>query len=293
MSTTVVIGGSPVGEGYPTVVISELGINHGGNIDTAKKMIDASIEAGANIAKTQKRTIEVVYSLEELSRPRESPFGTTNEALKRGLELGRKEYDELNTYCKARNFSWFASCWDEASVDFIAQYDPPAFKIASACLTDDNLLRCHRQYKKPIVLSTGMSTLEQIDHAVEILGTDDLVILHCTSNYPAKSEHLNLSVIETLRLRYNLPTGYSGHELGLATTVAAVAMGAVMIERHICLNRADWGSDMSASVEPQGFKRMVRDLREVERARGDGIKRVLSEEVEVMKKLRRVNRNSI
>ena len=174
-------------------------------------------------------------------------------------------------------------------MDFIAQYDPPAFKIASACITDDNLLKHHLQYHKPLIISTGMTTLKQIDHAVEIVGTDNVVLMHCIGVYPCPPEHLNLRVIQTLKERYNTPVGWSGHEVGLATTVAAVAMGANMIERHITLDRASWGSDQSASVEPQGLKRLVRDIRVVESAMGDGIKNVLPEELPVAKKLRRVD----
>lgn len=289
MTNYVHIAGSNIGDGWPACINMDIGINHQGNVEVAKKLIDVACDVGCNMVKFQTRTIEIVYSAEELARPRESPFGQTNEALKRGLELSIEEYAEIDEYCKLKNMTWTTSLWDEASVDRMAQFDLPCFKIASACLTDDNLLKRHLQYKKPIILSTGMSTLRQIDHAVEILGTDNLIILHCIATYPTEGKYLNLSVMNTLRRRYGVPVGWSGHELGLATTVAAVAMGAVMVERHGCLNRADWGSDMAASVEPQGFQRLVRDIREVERARGDGVKRVLPQEVEVAKKLRRVD----
>jgi len=289
MSTTVVIGGSPVGDGHSAVLVYEAGINHLGDTALAKKMIDVAIAAGWNSVKFQTRTVDIVYSKDELAKPRESPFGDTNEALKRGLEFSKEQYDELNDYCRQRNFTWFSSCWNEEAVDLIAQYNPPCFKIASACLTDDNLLRHHRQYKKPIILSTAMSTLRQIDRAVEILGTEDLVLMHCVGVYPAKSEQLNLRVIETLKSRYNVPVGWSGHELGLATTVASVAMGANIIERHGTLDRSMYGSDQAASVEPQGMARISRDIREVEKAMGDGVKRVQPEEHPIISKLRRVD----
>ena len=284
-----VIGGSPIGDGHPVICIGEEGINHQGNIDIAKKLVDVCIEAGCNAVKMQSRTVDVVYSEEELSRPRESPFGTTNGDLKRGLELGRKEYDEFDAYCKSKSMTWLSSCWDEASVDFIAQYNPPCFKIASACITDDNLLRHHLQYHKPLIISTGMTTLRQIDHAIEIVGTDNVALMHCIGVYPADPRTLNLRVIQTLKERYNVPVGWSGHEVGLATTVAAVAMGANLVERHVTLDRAMFGSDQSASVEPQGLKRLVRDIRVVEGAMGDGVKRVLPAESVVARKLRRVD----
>jgi len=288
MTNLVHIGDHLVGDGHPCFIVAEIGINHNGDLEIAKKLIDAAMSAGCNAVKFQKRTIEVVYTPEELGRPRESPFGSTNGDLKRGLEFGQEEYGEIDRYCREKSFLWYASCWDEGSVDFIEQFDPPCYKIASASLTDDNLLRHYRQYGRPIILSTGMSTLEQIDHAVEVLGTDDLIILHCTSTYPSQVEELNLRTLQTLRERYGVPTGYSGHEVGLATSVAAAALGACMIERHITLDRAMWGSDQAASVEPHGFWRLIKDIRAVEKAMGDGVKRVWPSEVPVMNKLRRV-----
>jgi N-acetylneuraminate synthase len=285
------IGDHLVGEGHPCYIIAEIGINHNGDLETARKLIDVAAAAGCNAVKFQKRTVDVVYPAEELARPRESPFGTTNGDLKYGLEFGQQEYQAIDLYCKERKIAWFASCWDEASVDFIAQFNVPCFKIASASLTDDNLLRHTRSKKRPILLSTGMSSLEQIDHAVEVLGKKDLVILHTTSTYPAFYEELNLRVIPELKKRYGLPVGYSGHETGLSTTIATVAMGACVVERHITLDRSMWGSDQAASVESQGFIRLVRDIRLVETAMGDGVKRVIEREVPIMKKLRRVDGN--
>lgn len=277
-----------VGSGQPTFIVAEIGINHNGDIEIAKKLISAAVGAGCDAVKFQKRTIEVVYTPEELARPRESPFGETNGDLKRGLEFGQKQYEEIDEFCRRLGIIWYASCWDEGSVDFIEQFNPPCYKIASPCLTDDNLLKYHRKKGRPIILSTGMSSLEQIDHAVEILGKKDLILMHTVSTYPAKIEELNLKTIVTLRERYGVPVGYSGHEVGLYTTLAAVVLGACMVERHITLDRAMWGSDQAASVEPHGIARLVKDIRAAERAMGDGIKRVFPSEVPIMKKLRRV-----
>jgi N-acetylneuraminate synthase len=282
------IGERLVGDGAPCYVIGEIGINHNGDLGIARRLIDVAAVAGAHAVKFQKRTIEVVYSAEELARPRESPFGTTNGDLKRGLEFGIDAYRNIDRYCREKNVAWFASCWDEASVDFIEAFDPPAYKIASASLTDDNLLRHHRKTGRPIILSTGMSTLQQVDHAVDVLGTEDLVILHTTSAYPAKIADLNLRMIPILRERYGVPVGYSGHEVGLATSYAAAALGACMLERHITLDRAMYGSDQAASVEPQGLMKLIRDIRTIEESLGDGVKKVTADEVPILKKLRRV-----
>lgn len=282
------IGNTSVGDGAPCYVVAEIGINHNGDLGIAKSLIDAACLSGADAVKFQKRTVDVVYTPEELSRPRENPFGPTNGDLKRGLEFDRDAYKEIDSYCRSKGMTWFASCWDETSVDVIEEFKPPVYKIASASLTDDNLLRHHRRTGRPMILSTGMSTLAQIDHAVEILGSDNLIIMHTTSAYPAKIEDLNLKMIPQLRDRYRVPVGYSGHEVGLATTIAAVALGACAVERHITLGRAMWGSDQAASVEPQGFMKLLRDIRVVETALGDGMKRVTDEEVTIMKKLRRV-----
>ena len=288
MIDTVDIAGRRVGYDEPSFVVAEIGINHNGDLGLARKLISAAVTAGCDAVKFQKRTVDVVYSAEELERPRESPFGTTNGDLKRGLEFDEEAFAAIDEYCRMLGIMWFSSCWDEASVDFIEQFDPPCYKIASASLTDDDLLRHHRQYGRPIILSTGMSELEEIDHAVEVLGTDDLILLHATSTYPSQPAELNLRAIATLRERYGVPVGYSGHEVGLSTTVAARALGACMIERHITLDRAMWGSDQAASVEPFGFQRLVRDIRAVESALGDGVKVVYDSEIPVQEKLRRV-----
>lgn len=281
------IGKYLVGPGQPCFVSAEIGINHNGDIAVAKRLIDAAVRSGCDAVKFQKRTVDVVYTKEDLARPRENPFGATNGDLKRGLEFGERQYKEIDTYCKEKDILWLASCWDEASVDFIDRFNPPCYKIASPSLTDDALLKHHRSKGKPILLSTGMSTLAQIDHAVEVLGKNDLVVLHCTSTYPSKIEELNLHVITTLGERYGVPVGYSGHEVGLSTSFAAAVIGACTVERHITLDRAMWGSDQAASVEPQGFERLVRDIRVWEKAHGDGIKRVYESELPILEKLRR------
>ncbi|MGD0750448.1 MAG: N-acetylneuraminate synthase family protein [Anaerolineales bacterium] len=283
------IGNSLVGDGHPCYIVAEIGINHNGDINIAKKLIEVAAAAKCDAVKFQKRTVEVVYPAEELARLRESPFGSTNGDLKYGLEFGQEDYAEIDRFCKQNNITWFVSCWDEQAVDFIEQFDVPCYKIASASLTDDELLRYTRSQGRPIFMSTGMSTLEQVDHAVELLGKEDLVVMHTTSTYPALYEELNLRVIPMLKERYGVPVGYSGHETGLSTSIASVAMGACAVERHITLDRAMWGSDQAASVEPQGFAHLVRDIRLVETAMGDGIKRVIEREVPIMKKLRRVD----
>ena len=290
MASVVKIGSRIVGDGNPCFVVAEIGINHNGDLDIARKLISAALLAGCDAVKFQKRTINVVYTQQELAQPRPNPFGPTNGDLKRALEFGAEQYKEIAEYCRLHNILWFASCWDEASVDFIEQFDPPCYKIASASLTDDNLLRHHKLYNRPIIVSTGMSTLEQIDHAVEIIGTNNLVLMHATSTYPSDLAELNLKAIPILKDRYGVPVGYSGHEVGLSTSIAAAVLGACMIERHITLDRAMWGSDQAASVEPQGFSKLTRDIRAIEKAMGDGVKRVYDSEVPVMNKLRRVGR---
>jgi N-acetylneuraminate synthase len=282
------VGNHEVGEGKPVFVIAEIGINHNGDIGVAKRLIDVAVNAGCNAVKFQKRTVDVVYTAEELAAPRENPFGPTNGDLKRGLEFGLEEYRELDKYCSDQKIDWFLSCWDEGSVDFAEQFDLPCYKIASASLTDDHLLRHTRKTNKPIILSTGMSSAEEIAHAIGVLGSRELVILHATSTYPAQYDELNLRVIPWLAKEYGVPVGYSGHETGLASTVAAVALGAQVVERHITLDRSMWGSDQAASLEPSGLAKLVRDIRLVESSLGDGKKVVYEREIPVMKKLRRV-----
>ena len=284
----VLLGGRPVGDGQPAYILAEIGINHNGELAQAKRLINVAVLAGCEGVKFQKRTVDVVYTREELAKPRELPYGTTNGDLKRALEFGQEQFEQIDEYCRAEPIAWTASCWDEASVDFIDQFNPPFYKIASASLTDDGLLRYTRAKGKPIVLSTGMSTIDQVDHAVEVLGKDDLVILQTCSAYPSQYADLNLRVIPAMRARYGVPVGYSGHETGIASSVAAVALGACLVERHITTDRALWGSDQAASLEPNGITRVVRDIRLVESSMGDGVKRVADAEIPVMQKLRRV-----
>lgn len=288
LPASVKIADLSVGPLQPCFIVAEIGINHNGDMGLAKKLISTAVAAGCDAVKFQKRTIDVVYTPEELAKPRENPFGTTNGDLKRGLEFGEKEFDEISRYCREVNIMWFTSCWDEASVDVIEKFNPPCYKIAAASLTDDALLRHTRATGKPIVLSTGMSDLDEVDHAVEVLGKKDLILLHTCSAYPSNYEDLNLRTMQTLQNRYDVPVGYSGHETGLASSIAAVAMGACMVERHITMDRAMWGSDQAASLAPSGITRLVRDIRLVETSMGSGDKRVMPSEVAVMKKLRRV-----
>jgi N-acetylneuraminate synthase len=284
----VYLGSRAVGDGHPCYVLAEIGINHNGDIDLAKRLIDVAVLAGCEAVKFQKRTVDVVYTAEELAKPRENPFGETNGDLKRALEFGKAEYEEIHTYCASKPIQWSASCWDEEAVDFVEDFEPQYYKIASASLTDDALLTHTRQKGRPILLSTGMSTVEQIDHAVDVLGKDDLILLHTCSTYPSTYDELNLRAVVTMRERYGVPVGYSGHETGLPSSVAAAALGACIVERHITLDRAMWGSDQAASVEPNGIIRLVRDIRLVERALGDGEIGVMPSEIPVMQKLRRV-----
>lgn len=288
MGRQVAIGSRTVGDGRPCFIVAEIGINHNGDLELAKRLIDAAANAGCDAVKFQKRTVEVVYTPEELARPRENPFGSTNGDLKRGLEFGDVEYKEIDAHCKEKGILWFVSCWDEGSVDFMERFAPPCYKISSASLTNEALLRYHRGTGRPLILSTGMSTMGEIRRAVDILGEGNLVLLQCTSTYPSTPEELNLKAIETLRREFACPIGYSGHEVGLQTTLGAVALGACVVERHITLDRAMWGSDQAASVEPHGFARLVRDIRVIERAMGDGIKKVYDSELPIRDKLRRV-----
>jgi N-acetylneuraminate synthase len=281
------IGNRLVGNGPPCFLVAEIGINHNGDLKLAKQLIDLAVFCKWDAVKFQKRTVDIVYTQEELNKPRESPFGTTNGDLKRGLEFGIEEYGEIDRYCKEKEILWFASCWDEPSVDVIAQFNVPCFKIASACLTDDELLKHVRSIGGPIILGTGMSTLEQVTHAVEVMGYRDLILLHTCSAYPSRTEDLNLRAMHTLWKEFDIPVGYSGHETGIPSSVAAVALGACMIERHITLDRAMWGSDQAASLGPHGVMQLARDVRLVEGALGDGKKLVMDSEIPVMKKLRR------
>ena len=288
MAKSVKIADKIIGDGYPCFIIAEIGINHNGSVTLAKKMIDIAVTTGCDAVKKKKRTVDVVYTKEELAKERKSVFGNTNGDLKRGLEFGEKEYREIDEYCKRKGILWFASCWDEGSVDFMEKFDIPCYKIASASLTDDNLLKYTRSKQKPILLSTGMSTMEEIRHAVSILGEDNLVIFHCTSTYPSNTEEMNLRVIETFKREFDCPIGYSGHERGVTPSVLAVALGANAVERHITVDRTNWGSDQAASLEMAGLYHMVRDIRQVPALLGNGVKIVYPREIPIIEKLRRV-----
>jgi N-acetylneuraminate synthase len=284
------VGSVSVGRDQPCYVIGEIGINHNGDIEIAKKLIDVAEASGCNAVKFQKRTPELCVPMAQRSQMRDTPWGyITYMEYREKTEFGQTEYAEIDRHCREVGIAWFASCWDEPSVDFMQRFNIPCFKIASATLTDDNLLKHTRATGKPIVLSTGMSTLAEIDHAVEILGTKDLILLHAVSTYPAHYNELNLRAIQTLRDRYKVPVGYSGHETGIASTVAAVALEACAVERHITLDRAMWGSDHAASLEPSGLTRLVRDIRLVESSLGDGEKKVIDRELPIIARLRRKN----
>ena len=288
MPVTVQIGDKWVGEGYPTFIIAEIGINHNGDLNTAKRLIDVAVMAGCDAVKFQKRTPEKSVPPEYQNVMRETPWGLISYLeYRHKVEFGFEEYSEIDRYCREKGILWFASCWDEDSVDFIEQFSPPCYKIASACLTDTALLGKFRQTGKPCILSTGMSTMEEINTAVSNLGQRNLLIAHSTSTYPCPPEELNLRMILSLKEAFDCPVGYSGHEVGLQTTFAAVTLGAAFVERHITLDRALWGSDQAASVEPWGLMRLVRDIRVIERALGDGQKRVYESEMKARQKLRR------
>jgi len=285
---TVKIADKIVGDKHPCFIIAEIGINHNGSVELAKRMIDIAVTTGCDAVKFQKRTVDIVYSKEELAKERTSVFGTTNGDLKRGLEFGVKEYKEIDKYCKKQGIIWFASCWDEKSVDFMEKFNVPCYKIASASLTDDKLLKYTRSKGKPILLSTGMSTMEQIKHAVKVLGKKDLIIYHCTSTYPSNANEMNLRAIQTLKEEFKCPIGYSGHERGITPSILAVALGACSVERHITTDRTNWGSDQAASLEISGLHYMVRDIRQVPLLLGNGKKVVYERELPIIEKLRRV-----
>lgn len=278
-----------IGAVQPVYIIAEIGINHNGSLDIAKKLIDEAVAAGCDAVKFQKRTPELCTPKDQWHLERETPWGRmTYINYRKIIELGYDEYAAIDAHCREKGIDWFVSCWDEESVDFMEQFNPGIYKFASASLTDHALIAKVKRTGKPYILSTGMSTMDQILAAVNTFGTENLLIAHSTSAYPCAPQELNLRMIETLsRLYPHTPVGYSGHETGLATTVAAVAMGACFVERHFTLDRAMWGSDQAASVEPQGMQKLVRDIRDVELSMGDGIKRVYDSELGAMKRLRR------
>ena len=289
MAKAVKIGDRWVGDGHPTYVVAEIGINHNGDIEIAKRLMDAAKHAGVDAVKFQKRTPELCTPPDQRNVMRETPWGyITYLEYRHKIEFGEEEYREVDRYAREIGITWFVSVWDEPSVDFIEAFDPVAYKVPSAALTDHGLLRKLRSTGRPIILSTGMSTIDQIKAAVELLDLDNLIICHTTSAYPCPPEELNLRMVQTLKETYPCPIGYSGHEVGLIPSVVAVALGACLVERHITLDRAMWGSDQAASVEPGGFERLVKYIRVTELSLGDGVKKVYDSELPSLKKLRRV-----
>jgi N-acetylneuraminate synthase len=289
MARELKIGTKWVGDGHPTYVIAEIGINHNGDLENARKMIDAAKHAGVDAVKFQKRTPELCVPDNQKNQMRETPWGyITYLDYRYKVEFNEADYREIDRYCKQVGIDWFASVWDEPSVDFLEVYQPVCYKIPSASLTDSNLLKKIRSTGRAAILSTGMSTMDQIRKAVAVIGTDHLAITHATSTYPCEPEELNLRMIETLRKEFPVPIGYSGHEVGLIPSVMAAGLGACMVERHITLDRAMWGGDQAASVEPSGFERLVKYIRVAEQSLGDGVKKVYDSELPSLKKLRRV-----
>ncbi len=289
MTREVTIGNRKVGDGHPAYIIAEAGINHNGDIEIAKQLILAAKHAGVDAVKFQKRTPELCVPPEQRSQMRETPWGyITYMAYREKTEFGKAEYDEIDQFAREVGIDWFVSVWDEEAVNFMEQYNPICYKIPSASLTDHKLLKHLRSTGRPLILSTGMSTMDQIKTSVDLIGQENLVLTHATSTYPCDPHELNLRMIDTLRETFNCPIGYSGHEVGLVTSAVAVGLGACMVERHITLDRAMWGSDQAASVEPGGFEKLVKYIRVTEQAVGDGVKKVYDSELPSLKKLRRI-----
>ena len=290
MTREIKLGKRLIGDGQPAYIIAEIGINHNGDLDIAKKMIEAAVHTGADAVKFQKRTPEVCTPLEQQKQMRETPWGyITYLDYRYKVEFGLEEYREIDKLCQKLGIDWMVSVWDEPSVDFMEQFDTPAYKVPSASLTDKALLKYARKTGKPLIISTGMSTMDEISRGVDAVGLDNLIIMHCTSAYPCEPEELNLRMIETLRHQFpNNPIGYSGHEVGLVPSAVAVALGACAVERHFTLDRAMWGGDQAASVEPGGFEKLVKYIRVTEAGLGDGVKKVYASEMNSLKKLRRV-----
>jgi N-acetylneuraminate synthase len=284
------IAGRGVGEDQPVFVIAEIGINHNGSLQICEKLIEGAVRAGCDAVKFQKRTPELCVPLEQWQVMRDTPWGRMSYIdYKRKIEFGEAEFQHIDQLCRRLGILWFASCWDLPSIELIERFGPPCYKAASASLTEHELLRGMKAKGKPLIISTGMSSIDEIDAAVSAVGHKHLLIAHSTSTYPCPVDELNLRMIRTLKREYpRCPIGYSGHETGLAPTWAAVALGATFIERHITLDRAMWGTDHAASVELAGLERLVGQIRDVERAVGDGIKRVYESELPIRQKLRRV-----
>lgn len=288
MSEYIEIAGARIGPGYPCFIIGEIGINHNGDLELAKRLIDVAASVGCDAVKFQKRTPEICVPEDQKNVERDTPWGRiTYLEYRHRVEFGRSEYEIIDDYCRQKDILWTASCWDLPSLAFMESFNPPFHKVPSAMLTFDELLEAYVDTGRPLIVSTGMSTMEQIEHASQVLGTRTTwMFLHCTSTYPASPSEINLRMIDTLRQRFGDPVGYSGHEVGLQISLAAVARGADVLERHMTLDRAMWGSDQAASVEPNGMRRLVRDVRVIEAAMGDGVKRVRASEIPIRAKLR-------
>jgi len=284
------LGNKLIGDGQPVYIIAEIGINHNGSLEIAKELIDSAVHAKCDAVKFQKRTPELCVPRDQWDIMRDTPWGRMPYInYRKKVEFGIDEYTEIDRYCKENGIDWFASPWDPEAVNFLQQFNPPVYKMSSASLTDDDLIGKIKETGKPVIVSTGMSTIEQIEKAVEKLGAENILLAQSTSAYPCKVDNLNLKVISTYKSKFpNIPIGYSGHETGLAPTYAAVALGATFVERHITLDRALWGSDQAASVEPQGLEKLVRDIRDIELALGDGIKIIYENELKSIQKLRKI-----
>jgi N-acetylneuraminate synthase len=269
-------------------VIAEIGINHNGDVGIAKDLIKVAKEAGCDAVKFQKRTLDLVYPREELDKPRESPWGTTNRQQKEGLEFGQQEYEQIDDYCKELGIEWFASAWDVESQKFLRQFSLKYNKIASAMMVDEDILKLVAPEGRHTFISTGMSTLDEISRAVEIFKNSGcpFELMHCVSTYPMEDTDANLNCISMLRKRFGCDVGYSGHEVGLAVSYGAAALGITSLERHITLNRSMYGSDQAASIEPAALRSLVGAVRKIEQAMGNGQKCVLDSEVSIAKKLR-------
>lgn len=284
------IGEKYIGDGHPVYIIAEIGINHNGSIDIAKKLIDAAVLAGCNAVKFQKRTPELAVPKDQWNKMRETPWGYISYIeYRHKVEFGHNEYQEIDDYCKQKGITWFASVWDVESIKFLEEFNPIMYKVPSASLTDKEVLAVLKETKRPIMLSSGMSSIEQIDDAINFLKDSDIMLAQSTSAYPCPLEDLNIKVISYFKERYpTVPIGYSGHEVGLAPTYAAVSLGASFVERHFTLDRSMWGTDQSASVEVGGMFRLVKDIRDIEKSLGDGIKKVYDSEIPSLQKLRKV-----
>jgi N-acetylneuraminate synthase len=281
-------GNRNIGDGYPVFVIAEIGINHNGDLSIAKKLIDVAVDSGCDAVKFQKRTPDLCVPTNQRKILRKTPWGTlTYLQYRKRMEFGYEEYVEIDRYCREKSIIWFASCWDVPSVDFMDKFNPSFYKIASPCLTDDELLRYINEMDRLMILSTGMSTMEEICHAMSLLDNDRLLIAHTTSSYVFRAEELNLRTIQTFQKMFDCPIGYSGHEEGIAATLAAVTLGASFVERHITLDRSMWGSDQRISLDPSELERLIKETRLIENALGDGVKRLYDSEKLAMVKLRR------